>query len=253
MGREGRRNTGMSIRSVLKDDGQALAEFGVALLVLVPLLFWILRFADLLTEKHRVIEMSRFAVWEMANGGEVSDVENRVRSALSEASLFSSGSDISVSVNLGIQSTEDDLQTLNRSYPVVFIGSGNSMATDLRLNFNNRYTCGITVRNRLIGLPVSVSGRCGLIGDSWHLIDAGWFGGNGKIDNDDLEFAVYGIWLWPLNDPTLRALLDVSHEIQESEFMKWLSRWPFDMFSTFDLDIEPRGYPKLEFVPRPSQ
>jgi hypothetical protein len=245
-------SNGMRRRSATEEEGQALAEFGVALLVLVPLLFWILRFADLLTEKHRVIEMSRSAVWEMANGGEVSDVESRIRSTLSESSLFSSGSDISVDVNIGIQSTEDDLKTLSRSYPLYFIGTGNPMATDFGLNFNNRYTCGITVRDRLFGLPVSVSGRCGLIGDSWHLIDAGWFGGNGKIDNDDLEFAVYGVWLWPLNSPTLRALLDVNHAIQESDFMKVLSRWPFDMYSTFDLDIEPRGHPKLEFVPRPS-
>jgi hypothetical protein len=231
------------MRSMMRDDGQALAEFGVALLVLVPLLFWILRFADMLTEKHRVIEMSRFAVWEMANGGDASDVEARVQSTLAEASMFSTRSDVSIDVDIGIQSTRTGVVALavgingedTEDYPV---------SDGLDLNYNNLYTCRIALRHPfLLGLPTAVSDRSALVSDTWYLTDRT---GNGEIKDEDLEKAVYGLYFWPDLSGAIATVLDVSHTIQDS----WVCD-AIEFLMNIDLDIEPWGHPKLENVPQP--
>jgi hypothetical protein len=223
-------------RLIWESEGQAAAEFGLALLVLLPLVFWTLRFTDLMNERMEVIQAARYVVWERAYGRSESDIQAHAAGFLKEASIFSGGSHVSLQVRVNPpRSTRDDMWSLALPVPEA-----------LGLQRNNYYTCSVTMRDQLFnGLNISSTARYGLIADPWHLTDRNR---NGSIDNDDLEKAVYGIWGYPVLDK-LNGILDVSRKIQDSWIIQLLSHIPGIDFS---LDIEPRGYPKLESVPMPS-
>lgn len=228
----------MHIQLFSEDKGQAVAEFCIALLVLLPLVFWILRFTDFLNERTKGIEMSRYAVWEAAYGRESSDIRERVIEILKSSSFFTSRNSMTVEVNPKTESTRKDILSL--SY-----GFGHTMPQDLDLKDQNYFTCSIHVKDNLIfGLPVSTTSRYGLISNPWHLTDRNQ---NGSLDDKDLELAVNGIYFWPVFNDQIRQVLDLSQRIQSNWAVQWLVS-----ITGQSLDIDPRGHPKLDSVPMPA-
>jgi hypothetical protein len=222
--------------------GQAAAEFGLALLILLPLIYGMLRFGELLHEKHKTIECARFAAWEKAYGRRDADIDNRIRSIMREASLFSPHADVNVRIVPRHESTEDDLRTLSLGFSGPFIGD--KMPKELDLKSNNHYVYTVSVRDRLtLGMNITLRSHCSLIANPWHLTDRN---GRNGVDNLDLEDAVYGIYMWPVFNNEIETILNLSRRFQDNGFVRTLV-W----LTGQSLDIDPRGHPDLGAVPRP--
>lgn len=230
------------IKNVIQENkGQAVAEFGLSLLILLPLIFWILNFAELLNVRHKITEMTRFSAWEKAYGRTDHDIEERVKNTLNHSSLFSSSNN-SVTIKRKIKSTQHDFYTLSLGHNNSPIGR--RMIYSLGLNEDNHYIYTVECDEKLpFEHHVTLSGHYSIISDSWHLTDKS---SNNKIDNKDLEYHVYRIFFWPLFNLEIKKFLDIFDKFQ-------YNRWVQELVNLVGqkLDINPRGHPTLDHVPSP--
>jgi len=218
--------------------GQAAAEFGLALIVLMPLLFWILRFAELVNEKHKSIEAARYIVWESGYGRSRSDIRMRVNNMFSNASLFSPQGGLTVTPNAATRSTQGDF--------IFFSNSFLNVPQALGLRFNNHQRANVIVTDELMfGIPVTIRSQAGLITNPWHLHDRN---NNSRLDDGDLKDAVYDLHMYPFTF-LARRVFDVIGWLHNNRLMQWIA-W---FFGQAPPDVEPRGHTRLDDVPEPNR
>lgn len=223
--------------------GQAVVEFAIALMVLLPLTFWMLRLGTLLNVRHKAIESARMVVWERAYGRSEAATKQLVESTVKNGSLFSRPSDIKLTTAMHRESSRSD-------YRVML-----DVPDGLGLKFDNYYVGDIRVNGNLpLGVNFSMRERFVMLADPWNLHDRN---GNRKIDNDDLTRAVNGIFFWvpgvgSVTSGAINTFLNGAAKLQSTirnlPIVGFLLR-----FAGVEIDIDPRGHPKLEAVPRPSE
>ena len=96
------------------ESGQAAAEFCIALLILLPLIFWMLRLGDLLNTKHKTIETVRLASWDKAYGREETEIADLMSKTIEDGALFSSPASYQVTTSFSTETSESDFTWLSR-------------------------------------------------------------------------------------------------------------------------------------------
>jgi hypothetical protein len=222
--------------------GQAVAEFGIALLVLLTLIFWMLRLGTLLNLRHKAVESARLVVWEKAYGRDENGITQLVESTIRNGALFSPPSDFEINARISRESSRNDYQALL------------DVPDGLGLKHDNFYVGDIRVTGDLLfGTDFSLRERFVMLADPWNLNDRN---GDRRVDDDDLAHAVNGIYFWipgagPLTSGAIGSFLNGFSSLQRSirnlPLVGFLLR-----FAGIEIDIDPRGHPTLEAVPKPS-
>lgn len=220
------------------ENGQAAAEFCIALLVLVPLIFWMLRLGDLLNAKHKTIETVRLASWEKAYGRKETEIADLMSTIIEEGALFSNPASYQINTSFSTESSKSDLNWL--SYVC-------GWPDWLELSYDNYYQSQITIQGKLpFGLDFTLNENYALLGDPWNLSDQN---NDGQIQNEDLETSVNRMYLWmPVVDPNgleaVNRIINIAEDVINSSPVRVLA-WIFGS----DLDVRPKGHPNLREIP----
>lgn len=235
----------MSRKLFHHDAGQAAAEFGLALMVLLPLVLWMLRLGELLNMKHHILGAANLAVWESIHGRKETDIKKMVESELKAGILFSDRSRVKIETTLKVESSKSDFAIVSKSGVPPTLLSDHTDAC-----YENYYLSRIKVNGTLpLGFKYSLTEKYAVLGDPWNLADQN---GDGQIADDDLAETVNEIYFWlpgvgPVISKSIKKVLDVSRDIQDNSFVRTLVR-----MAGQDLDIDPRGHPSLNQVPSAS-
>lgn len=224
------------------ETGQAVAEFCMALLVLLPLVFWTFRLGALLHLKHETIANGRFATWEKAYGRDEHAIDKMIQNDLQNNAMLIAPAQIKVKSGVSAASSRDDLVALL------------DVPDGLKLNRDGYQLSEVRVRGKLLlGIDFELSDKSILLADPWNLTDRN---NNRRIDDEDLADAVDGIYFWvpgigKTTSGAIRAFWDsfegLQRKIRNLPLVGWLLR-----LSGHELDIDPRGHPRLDVVPQPS-
>lgn len=234
------------MKKFLKDEsGQALVEFALVLFfILLPLVFWMLRFSELIEEKHKLIESVRFATWERAYGRRETDVKNQIKQIMRDASLYTRRSDVTVKFNFTEGSTHNSLKVPSLGFHLNEVT--HNIPEVMELNQETHFSTEIIVEDKLpFNYNVELRDTYGLVSDSWNLTD---YNMDNAIDNEDLREHVNKIIFWPGPSRTIKKILDFSNRLSKSYYVQKLVKWAGQ-----ELDVEPRGYQKLECIPEQSK
>lgn len=228
------------LRKLLNNNrGQAVAELGLALMILLPLIFWMLRLGDLLNMKHQMIEAARFAVWEKTHGRPDSEIKRMIETDIKSGTLFY-GSALQVNTALGVESSKNDFTVFSVADAPAALG----------LRYDNYFLSRIEARGKTpFGFDYTVTENYAMLGDSWNLTDRD---GDQKVTDKDLQASVKGLYFWApwignYSTAGLNTILDKLDDIQNNSIVKFLASW-----SGQQLDLDPRGHPRLDQVPPPS-
>lgn len=216
------------------EAGQAVAEFGLALLILLPLTFWMLRLGSLLTLNHKVIESARLAVWEKAYGRDEKTIMPMVEADIKNSALFADADQLQIS-------TVWSKEAVNSS---AMLG----MSERLGLKQDRYYVSQIKVKgDLLLGVNFSLTGRNAMLVDPWNLTDRD---DDQQIDDDDLEEAVDKIFFWM---PGIGGMITskISAFLTTTSTLNTIFSFPAFLLGG-TCDIDPSGHPKLDAVPQPS-
>ena len=234
----------MKIRKIYQHEaGQAVAEFGLALLILLPLIFWMLRLGTLFNLKHKAIESARLAVWERAHGADEQAITELITRNIKSGALFTNPSNLEVGLSLTQKPSQHEIKSMA------------DLPRGLGLGADNYYVSEVTVQgDLLLGVKFSANGKYAMLADPWNLTDRDR---NRRIDDDDLKDAVKGIFLWfpgigPATSGAIGTFLDTFEGFQE-EIRSFPLVGTILRAAGVDLDIDPRGHPRLDAVPKPSQ
>lgn len=228
------------MHKLLRDtQGQAVAEFGLSLLILLPLLLWMLRLGEIMHVKQTAIESARFAAWERAYGRDPADINSLVKKKIAGATIFTRDGAMRAHVETRSGSSKSHMRTLAA-------GIGRSMPKALGLRFDNFYRTRVQVSGRLLrGVSYTLTENYALVSDPWHLIDQD---NNHRIESSDLEETVNRIYFYPVFSARVKQVLDFAGRLQNHWIVRTLVRW-----SGQELDIDPRGHAKLDEVPKPAR
>lgn len=219
------------------EAGQAVAEFGLALLILLPLVFWMLRLGTLLNLKHEALEFARLAVWEKAYGQNEKAIDELIRSEIKNAALFSNPASLQVSVIRRRESSRGEFRAMM------------NIPQRLDLTHDNYYISEVVISgDLLLGTKFSVNGKYAMLADSWNLTDRNH---NRRVDDRDLQESLDGIYFWPVPSAVVKTVLRTSRQLQHT-----IRNLPLVglllQFIDVEIDIEPGGHPRLNAVPTPS-
>lgn len=222
------------------EEGQAVAELGLALLILLPITFWMLRLGSLLNLKHQTIQFARLAVWEKAYGRDENSIRQMIQKNIKAEALFSDAATITVKTDLTTGSSGGDYKAML------------DLADGMKLQRNGYYFAHIRVNGELpFGGDYSLDGKYAMLTDPWSLTD---INKNRRIDDGDLQGRINRIYLWfPVvgraTSGPIKEFLDTfeswQRKIRNFPFVSWL-------LGLKNLDIAPRGKAKLNIVPPPS-
>lgn len=233
----------MKRRYFADEAGQAVAEFCLALLVLLPLVFWMFRLGALMNLKHEALECARLAAWEKAYGRDEHAIEKMIKDDLQNSAMLIAPAQIKIKSGVSTASSRDDLVSLL------------DVPDGLKLNRDGYHLSEVRVQGKLLlGIDFELSDKSMLLADPWNLTDRN---GNRRIDDEDLADAVDGIYFWmpgigKTTSGAIRTFLDSFESLQNTieglPLVGWLLR-----LSGHELDIDPRGHPRLDHVPQPSE
>lgn len=215
-------------------EGQAVAEFSLALLVLLPLVLWMFRFGDLLNLSHKAIEAARLTTWENAYGrSEVSTKELAFETVQSGA-LFSEPSNLRIKVEVKNESPQENL------------GAMLDFPKTLSLAQENYYTGEIEVKGKLLlGVPYTLNRKAALLADPWNLTD---HDGDARLTDKDLKKVLEPTHFWiPYAGSTINSAIRSIVNAANNGIIKNLASWAGQ-----NIDIDPMGNPSLDQVPGPS-
>lgn len=225
------------------ETGQAVAEFCLALLVLLPLVFWMFRLGAMMNLKHEALECARLATWEKVYGREKHAIKKMITNDLQNSARLIAPQKLESQSGVRAASSRDDFASF------VDVPDG------LQLNREGYYHGSVRVQgDLLLGVKFELNGKYTMLADPWNLTDRN---GNRRIDDEDLAEAVDGIYFWmpgigKTTSGAIRNFLDSFEGLQKSirnlPLIGWLLR-----LSGHELDIDPRGQPRLDIVPQPSE
>lgn len=224
------------MRNIAKhEEGQAVAEFSLALLVLLPLVLWMFRLGDLLNLSHKTIEAARLATWEKAYGRNEVSTRELALQTIESGALFAKSSHLQINVELKNESSRDDLAAML------------DLPQTLRLGQENYFVSEIEVQGKLLlGIPFSLNRKSALLADPWNLTDQN---GDARItDKEDLKKVLEPAHFWiPYAGSAVNSAIRTIVNATNSGIIKSLASWAGQ-----DIDIDPMGNPSLDQVPAPS-
>jgi hypothetical protein len=228
------------------DAGQAAAEFGLALMVLLPLMLWMLRLGEVLNMKHRMLGAANLAVWERAYGRKETDIKKMVEADLKANILFSDRSRVKIETTLKVESSKRDFKSVSWSGVPPTLLSNHTDAC-----YDNYYLSRIQVNGTLpLGFKYSLAEKHAMLGDPWNLADQN---GDRQITNYDLAETVNRIYFWfpgagRVTTPVINTILNTGNRILNNGVVRILLRLAGQEPGT----IDPRGHPRLNQVPSAS-
>lgn len=228
------RRTNMIKKLFNHEAGQAVAEFGLALLILLPLTFWMLRLGSLLNLNHKITESARFAVWEKAYGRDEKTIMPMVEADIKNSVLFTDADQLQISTAWNKESVKFSAML--------------GMPARLGLKQDRYYVSQIKVQgDLLLGVNFSLNGRNAMLVDPWNLTDRD---NDQQVDDDDLEDAVDKLFFWmPGIGGIITSKINVFRTTTST--LNTIFHFPALLLGG-RCDIDPSGHPKLDAVPQPS-